>query len=171
MSSPLQGSFASAPSPPSADAPARPRIEVMHGVNLDQLGRRDPASYGTLTLSELEQSIAAGARELDLAVSFFQSNHEGAFIERLHALREDGIDAILLNPGAWTHYAWAIRDALEIAALPAVEIHLSEVERREPWRRVSVIRELCFATISGRGPDGYREALLALRERLQEGRS
>jgi 3-dehydroquinate dehydratase-2 len=171
MSSPRQGSHASAPSPLSASAPAHPRIEVMHGVNLDQLGRRDPALYGTLTLSELERSIAASARELDMAVSFFQSNHEGAFVERLHALREDGTDAILLNPGAWTHYAWAIRDALEIAALPALEIHLSDVERREPWRRVSVIRELCFATISGRGPDGYREALLALRERLREGRS
>ena len=98
--------------------------------------------------------------------SFFSTNHEGAFVERLHALRDDGTDAILLNPGAWTHYAWAIRDALEIAALPAVEIHLSDVQQREPWRRVSVIGDLCFATISGRGADGYRDALVALRERL-----
>jgi 3-dehydroquinate dehydratase-2 len=143
----------------------RNRIEVMHGVNLDQLGRRDPLLYGTLTLAELERRIADDARELGMETLFFHTNHEGAFVERLHAL-EGQADAILLNPGSWTHYAWAIRDALEIAALPALEIHLSDVESREPWRRVSVIRELCFATISGRGPDGYRDALALLREQL-----
>jgi 3-dehydroquinate dehydratase-2 len=144
------------------------RIEVMHGVNLDQLGRRDPLLYGTLTLSELEARIARDAAELGLATRFFQTNHEGAFVERLHALQGQA-DAILLNPGSWTHYAWAIRDALEIAALPALEVHLSDVQRREPWRRVSVIRELCLTTISGRGPDGYREALERLREELGRG--
>jgi 3-dehydroquinate dehydratase-2 len=143
----------------------RNRIEVMHGVNLDQLGRRDPLLYGTLTLAELELQIERQAQELGLSTSFFQSNHEGAFVERLHALGSD-VDAIILNPGSWTHYAWAIRDALEIAALPAVEVHLSDVEHREPWRRVSVIRELCLATVSGRGPDGYRDALERLREEL-----
>jgi 3-dehydroquinate dehydratase-2 len=143
------------------------RIEVMHGVNLDQLGRRDPAQYGALTLSELEQGIARRAGELGLEVSFFQTNHEGAFVERLHALR-GAADGVVLNPGAWTHYAWALRDALEIAALPAIEVHLSDVQSREPWRRVSVIGELCFATVSGRGPQGYGEALGLLRERLQE---
>jgi 3-dehydroquinate dehydratase II len=141
------------------------RIAVMHGVNLDQLGRRDPAVYGTLTLAELEQRIAEQARELGLQASFFQSNHEGAFVERLHELRDEA-DAIVLNPGAWTHYAWAIRDALEIAALPAVEVHLSDVQNREPWRRTSVIGDLCLATVSGRGPDGYGEALALLHERL-----
>jgi 3-dehydroquinate dehydratase II len=149
---------------------ARYRVEVMHGVNLDQLGRRDPLLYGTLTLAELEHRIQDDARELGLETRFFQTNHEGAFVERLHSLAGRA-DAILLNPGAWTHYAWAIRDALEIAALPALEIHLSDLQRREPWRRVSVIRDLCFATISGRGPDGYREALVALREELDRGRS
>jgi 3-dehydroquinate dehydratase-2 len=147
-----------------------PLIEVMHGVNLDQLGRRDPLLYGTLTLAQLEQRIADDARELGLRTRFFHTNHEGAFVERLHAL-EGQVDAILLNPGSWTHYAWAIRDALEIAALPALEIHLSDVESREPWRRVSVIRELCFATVSGRGPDGYRDALELLREHLAQDRS
>jgi 3-dehydroquinate dehydratase-2 len=142
------------------------RIEVMHGVNLDQLGRRDPLFYGTLTLPELEGRVREQALELGLSTRFFQTNHEGAFVERLHALRGE-VDAVLLNPGSWTHYAWAIRDALEIAALPALEIHLSDVENREPWRRFSVIRELCFATISGRGPDGYRDALLALRDHLE----
>jgi 3-dehydroquinate dehydratase II len=146
------------------------RIEVMHGVNLDQLGRRDPLLYGTLTLGELEQRIEQDARELHLQTRFFQTNHEGAFVERLHALAGQA-DALLLNPGSWTHYAWAIRDALEIAALPALEIHLSDVQRREPWRRVSVIGELCFATISGRGPEGYRDALVRLREELEEGGS
>ncbi len=149
---------------------ARYRVEVMHGVNLDQLGRRDPLLYGTLTLGELERRIEEDARELGLTTRFFQSNYEGAFVEHLHALGGEA-DAILLNPGSWTHYAWAIRDALEIAALPALEIHLSDVEAREPWRRVSVIRDLCFETISGRGPDGYRDALARLREELQGGRS
>jgi 3-dehydroquinate dehydratase II len=144
------------------------RIEVIHGVNLDQLGRRDPALYGTLTLAQLERQIERQAGELGLATRFFQSNHEGELIERLHAARGHA-DAILINPGAWTHYAWAIRDALEIAALPALEIHLSDVANREPWRRTSVIRELCFATVSGRGPDGYGEALALLREELERG--
>jgi 3-dehydroquinate dehydratase-2 len=144
----------------------RNRVEVMHGVNLDQLGRRDPLLYGTLTLAELERQIERDARELGLVTRFFHTNHEGAFVERLHAL--DGhADAILLNPGSWTHYAWAIRDALEIAALPAVEIHLSDVQRREPWRRVSVIGDLCVATISGLGPAGYRDALVRLQSELE----
>jgi 3-dehydroquinate dehydratase-2 len=146
------------------------RIEVMHGVNLDQLGRRDPLLYGTLTLPELEAQVAEQGRELGLQTRFFQSNYEGAFVEHLHALRGEA-DAVLLNPGSWTHYAWAIRDALEIAALPALEMHLSDIENREPWRRFSVIRELCFATISGRGPAGYGEALGQLREHLERGSS
>jgi 3-dehydroquinate dehydratase-2 len=148
----------------------RYRIEVMHGVNLDQLGRRDPLLYGTLSLGGLERRIEAQGRELGLRTSFFQTNYEGAFVERLHALAGEA-DAILLNPGSWTHYAWAIRDALEIAALPALEIHLSDVQGREPWRRLSVIGELCFATISGRGPDGYGDALKLLREELDRGDS
>jgi 3-dehydroquinate dehydratase-2 len=149
----------------------RYRIEVMHGVNLDQLGRRDPTIYGSLTLPELEGMIGAQAREVNLDTGFFQSNHEGAFVEHLHSLRGSDVDAILVNPGAWTHYAWAIRDALEIAALPALEIHLSDVSAREPWRQVSVIRELCFKTISGQGPQGYADALTALREHLEQERT
>ena len=148
----------------------RYRIEVLHGVNLDQLGRRDPLLYGELTLGELEARIEQRGRELELQTSFFQTNYEGAFVERLHALAGQA-DAILLNPGAWTHYCWAIRDALEIAALPALEIHLSDVQDREPWRAVSVIGELCFATISGRGPDGYDDALELLRDELDRGGS
>jgi 3-dehydroquinate dehydratase-2 len=146
-------------------ADASHRIEVMHGVNLDMLGQRDPALYGTLTLSELEQQVDGFAAELGLRARFFQTNFEGELIERLHLLREDA-DGIVINPGAWTHYAWAIRDALEIAALPAVEVHLSDVKAREPWRRVSVIEDLCVASVSGQGLEGYRVALQRLRAAL-----
>jgi 3-dehydroquinate dehydratase II len=144
---------------------ARNRVAVMHGVNLDQLGRRPATHYGTVTLMQLEARISAFADELGLTVQFFQTNHEGAFVEELHRL-EDTVDGLVLNPGAWTHYSFAIRDALEIAALPAVEVHLSDVSAREQWRQVSVIRELCVATVAGRGPDGYRDALERLREEL-----
>lgn len=141
---------------------ARNRVEVMHGVNLDQLGRRDPHVYGGLDLQALERRIEQWASELGLSVSFFQANHEGDFVQHLHEL--DGVaDAILVNPGAWTHYSYAIHDALEIAALPTVEVHLSDIESREEWRRLSVIRPVCIGTVSGKGPDGYREALELLK--------
>ena len=141
------------------------RVEVMHGVNLDQLGRRPSEHYGTLTLTELEQRIDRYAHELGLNARYFQTNAEDEFVEHLHRL--DGIaDGIVLNPGAWTHYSYAIRDALEIAALPAVEVHLSDVASREPWRRVSVISELCLVTVSGQGPEGYRTALERLAPEL-----
>jgi 3-dehydroquinate dehydratase-2 len=143
----------------------RNRIEVMHGVNLDQLGRRPAGHYGDLTYDRLERRIEDFAREVDLNVRFFQTNAEGEFVEHLHRL-EGMADAIIVNPGAWTHYAWSIRDALEIAALPVVEVHLSDVERREEWRRVSVVRELCLATYSGQGVEGYRAALARLKEEL-----
>lgn len=148
------------------------RIEVMHGVNLDMLGRRDPAQYGKLTLAQLQERIGEFAGELDLQVRFMQTNAEVQFIEHLHSLAVGGgADALILNPGAWTHYSWAIRDALEIAALPAVEVHLSDVKSREPWRRVSVVEELCVASICGKGPDGYREALALLRARIEQARA
>jgi 3-dehydroquinate dehydratase-2 len=144
----------------------RNRIEVMHGVNLDQLGRRNPDHYGGLNFDRLEQRIGDFARELDLTTRFFQTNSEEAFVEHLHRL-EDIADGIIMNPGAWTHYSYAIRDALEIAALPTVEVHLSDIDGREEFRRVSVVRDLCFATVKGQGPDGYREALTRLKEELQ----
>ena len=138
------------------------RIEVMHGVNLDALGRRPAQHYGDLTFEQLELRIGDYARELDLEARFFQTNHEGEFVEHLHRL-EGMADGLILNPGAWTHYAWAIRDAVEIAALPTIEIHLSDVEHREEFRKQSVVRDLCLATISGQGPEGYREALARLK--------
>ena len=143
----------------------RNRVEIMHGVNLDALGRRPARHYGDLTLARLEQKIEHSARELGLEVRFFQTNFEGEYVEELHRA-PDHSDALLLNPGAWTHYAWAIRDALEVAGLPAVEVHLSDVEAREEWRKVSVIRELCLDTFSGQGPAGYTAALGRLREEL-----
>ena len=144
----------------------RNRIEVMHGVNLDQLGRRDPEHYGGLNFDRLEQRIEGFARELGLTARFFQTNSEEEFVEHLHRLH-DLADGLVINPGAWTHYSWAIHDALEIAALPAVEVHLSDVDAREEFRRVSVVRDLCVATVKGKGPDGYREALNRLKEELQ----
>jgi 3-dehydroquinate dehydratase-2 len=145
---------------------AQTRVEVMHGVNLDMLGRRDPAVYGSQTLSELESTVAGFAAELELEVGFFQTNFEGEFVEHLHGLQGTA-DGILLNPGAWTHYSWAIHDALEIAGLPAVEVHLSAVDRREVWRRASVIGDLCLASVSGLGVDGYREGLVRLRRGIE----
>ena len=144
----------------------RNRVEVMHGVNLDQLGRRNPDVYGGLSFDRLEQTIGGYARELGLTTRFFQTNAEDEFIEHLHRL-EGLSDAILINPGAWTHYSWAIRDALEIAGLPSIEVHLSDVNAREEFRRTSVIRDLCLETVSGRGVEGYRDALTRLKEELQ----
>jgi 3-dehydroquinate dehydratase-2 len=143
----------------------RNRVEVMHGVNLDQLGRRNPEHYGGVTLDELELRVSTAAAELGLETRFFKTNHEGDFVEHLHRL-EGLADGIVLNPGAWTHYSYAIRDALELAGLPTVEIHLSDVDAREPFRRQSVIRELCIARVAGKGPDGYREALQLLKAEL-----
>ena len=144
----------------------RNRIEVMHGVNLDQLGRRNPEHYGGLNFDRLEQRIGEFGRELGLTTRFFQTNAEHEFVEHLHRIHEMS-DGIVVNPGAWTHYSYAIRDALEIAALPTVEVHLSDVDAREEFRRVSVVRDLCIATVKGQGVDGYREALTRLKENLQ----
>jgi 3-dehydroquinate dehydratase II len=134
------------------------RVEVLHGVNLNMLGRRPSEHYGDLTLAELQVRIKRDARELDLEARFFQTNSEEAYVEYLHRVHEL-TDALILNPGAWTHYSWAIRDALEIAALPAVEVHLSDVSKREKWRQQSVLDGLVLRRISGKGADGYREAL------------
>jgi len=144
---------------------ARNRIEVMHGVNLDQLGRRNPEHYGGMNFDRLEQRILEFARELGLTTHFFQTNSESEFVEHLHRIG-DMADGIVLNPGAWTHYSWAIRDALAIAALPAVEVHLSDVGAREEWRRQSVLEGLVIGSVAGKGADGYRDALELLKEKL-----
>lgn len=143
----------------------RYRIEVLHGVNLNMLGSRPAEHYGSFTLSDLEGDVSGFARELGLAVTFFQTNSEGAYCERLHRAPEMA-DGLIVNPGAWTHYSYAIRDAIEVAGLPAVEVHISDLTQREEWRRHSVIRELCFAVVGGKGVAGYREALEILGKRL-----
>ena len=143
----------------------RNRVAVLHGVNLDMLDRRPAEHYGGLTFGRLEWTIEQFARELGLEPRFFHSNHEGEYVEELHKA-SDYADGLLLNPGAWTHYAWALRDAVELTGLPAVEVHLSDVKQREPWRAVSVLEDVCVASVSGKGPDGYRDALARLKEVL-----
>jgi 3-dehydroquinate dehydratase II len=147
---------------------AHNRVAVLHGVNFDILDRRDPEIYGGLSLSKLETKIQDWGRELGLETIFFQTNSEGEFVEYLHRAPELA-DAALLNAGAWTHYSRAIADALDVAALPAVEVHLSDVESREDWRRVSVFDGLVLAKVAGKGPDGYRDALEVLAGKLGTG--
>ncbi len=147
---------------------AHNRVAVLHGVNFDILERRDPEVYGGLSLYELEARIQAWARELGLEAIFFQTNAEGEFCEYLHRVPELA-DAAIVNAGAWTHYSRAIADALAVAAVPAVEVHLSDVEARDEWRGLSVFDGLVLAKISGKGPDGYREALELLATELGAG--
>lgn len=139
------------------------RVLVLNGVNLNMLGRRDPEHYGGLSIAELESRIYDWARELELSVQCRQSNSEAEFIHWCHDAYES-VDGIVVNPAAWTHYAWSIRDALEPAGVPVVEVHLSDVDAREEWRRVSVIADIVAARFVGHGPDGYRLALEYLKE-------
>jgi 3-dehydroquinate dehydratase II len=141
----------------------RNRVTVMHGINLGALDRRPAEIYGGLSLVRLEQQIGRFGRELGLEVRFFQSDFEGEYVQELHKAG-DFSDGLILNPGAWTHYAWAIRDALEVSGLPAVEVHLSDVDSREAFRRVSVLEGACIARVAGKGPEGYRDALAHLKE-------
>jgi 3-dehydroquinate dehydratase-2 len=143
----------------------RNRVAVLHGVNLSALDRRPAEHYGGLTFHALEQKIARFARELELTTHFFDTNQEGDFVEELH--KASGYtDGLLLNPGAWSHYSWAIRDALEISGLPAVEVHLSDVEGREAFRRISVLEGMVVGKVSGQGVDGYRAGLEQLKAAL-----
>jgi 3-dehydroquinate dehydratase-2 len=142
------------------------RVEVLNGVNLDVLGRRDRELYGGLSLNELESQIYTWGKELGLGVRCRQTNDEGQYIEWLHEMLEMA-DAVVVNPAAWTHYSYAIRDAVELFKVPVVEVHLSDIEHREEWRRHSVIADLAAARVIGKGPDGYREALEFLAERRQ----
>jgi 3-dehydroquinate dehydratase II len=137
----------------------------MHGVNFDVLERRDPGIYGGIALTELENRIKHWARDLELEARFFQSNFEGEFVEHLHRLPETA-DAAIVNAGAWTHYSRAIADALELARVPAVEVHISDVHSREDWRSTSVFDGIVIGQIAGKGVDGYREALELLAKEL-----
>jgi len=139
------------------------RVLVLNGVNLNMLGRRDPAIYGTTTIAELESRIYEWGRALELSVNCRQTNDEGEYIKWIHDAM-DNTDALIVNPGAWSHYAWSIRDALEMVPVPILEVHLSNVEEREEWRRHYVIKELAAQRFIGQGPEGYRLALEYLKE-------
>lgn len=136
------------------------RVALLHGCNLNMLGRRDPQHYGALTLAELESAVRVHAREAGFRECLcFQTNHEGALVEKIQELSA-AADAMIINPGAWTHYSYALHDALELVRAPVVEVHLSDItSRKEEWRRRSVISDVCALTISGKGLDGYLEAL------------
>jgi len=133
-------------------------ILLLNGPNLNLLGEREPEIYGTTTLAELEQMVQARAQALGHTVRAFQSNHEGALIDQLHQSRH-WADGVIFNPGAFTHYSYALRDAVAATKLRVVEVHLSDITRREPWRRVSVLEEVCAHRVMGKGTDGYLEAL------------
>jgi len=139
------------------------QVAVLNGVNLDVLADRDPALYGGISLSELETRIYAWAHDMDCTARCFQTNHEGQFIDWCHEVRR-WAGGVIVNPGAWTHYSYAIRDAVELLTAPVVEVHLSNIEEREEWRRRSVLAEVVSHRILGHGPDGYREALQWLSE-------
>jgi 3-dehydroquinate dehydratase-2 len=138
------------------------KIAILHGPNLDRLGRRQPEIYGTATLADLEKLIRAEARKLGFTVTFYQSAHEGALVDKIHALTDRGIEAFIVNFGAYSHTSIALRDALASADLPAVEVHISDISRREKFRRKSLTAGACLAMISGRGFPGYIDALRLL---------
>ncbi|MFL5944594.1 MAG: type II 3-dehydroquinate dehydratase [Gaiellaceae bacterium] len=139
------------------------QVVVLNGVNLDVLARRDPALYGGISLRDLETRIYEWASELGCSVRCRQTNHEGEFVEWCHDA-STWADGVIANPGAWSHYSYAIRDALELLQAPIVEVHLSNVDEREEWRRTSVLSDLAAKRVVGKGPDGYREALAFLVE-------
>lgn len=136
-----------------------PTALIINGPNLNRLGTREPEVYGTATLADIEAVVAARARELGWDVESFQSNHEGALIDRIHAAADAGVAGIILNAGALTHYSYALYDALRAVQVPAVEVHLSNIRSREPWRRRSVTRPACVGFFAGMGPRGYVAAL------------
>lgn len=136
------------------------RILVLHGINLNMLGRRDPTMYGTMTLADIDASLAALASDLSLEVETFQTNDEGAMCERIHAAHQSDVDAVVINAGAWTHYSYGIRDALAVLTVPIVEVHLSNVHAREAFRHESVFSGVVRGQIAGFGVDSY---LLGLR--------
>jgi 3-dehydroquinate dehydratase-2 len=141
------------------------RVTVLNGVNLDVLGRRDPELYGGLSLEELESRIYDWAKGLGLTAQCRQTNYEGEYVKWCHDAI-DSADGVIVNPGAWSHYSYAIRDAIELIPAPVVEVHLSNIDEREEWRRTSVVAELAAHRVIGKGPEGYLEALTFLNERI-----
>ena len=136
------------------------RLLVLHGVNLNMFGKRDPTQYGTATLADIDTALHNLAKELDVTVTSFQTNHEGAMVERIHQALGEGVDAVVINAGAWTHYSYAIADALAILPMPVVEVHMSNVHAREAFRHHSVLAPVCAGSVCGFGVESY---LLGLR--------
>ncbi len=138
------------------------KIAILHGPNLDRLGRRQPEIYGTATLKDLEKLIRKEARRLGFTVTFFQSAHEGALVDKIHALTDRGVDAFIVNFGAYAHTSIALRDALAASGRPSVEVHITDIKKREEFRQESMTAGACLAMISGKGFPGYVEALQLL---------
>lgn len=136
-----------------------PTVTVLNGPNLNRLGEREPEIYGTATLADVERMVRDKAQELGWQVNFFQSNHEGALIDHIHKAADDGVDGIIINPGALAHYSYALADALRSVRVPAVEVHISDIKKREEWRRTTVTGDACIKVISGLGVEGYLSAL------------
>ena len=136
------------------------KILVLHGVNLNMFGRRDPKIYGSSTLQDINQALSVLANELGCHLEFFQSNYEGALVERIHAALNQDFAALLINAGAWTHYSYAIADALAILSIPIVEVHMSNIHARESFRHISVLSSVVTGSVAGFGLNSY---LLALR--------
>ena len=139
------------------------KILMLHGINHNMFGKRDPKQYGTITLAQIDDKLRSLGKELGVQVDSFQTNCEGAMCERIHQAYADGVDAVLINAGAWTHYSYGIRDALAILTCPVVELHMSNIHAREEFRHKSVFAEIVLGQISGFGVDSY---LIALRAAL-----
>lgn len=138
------------------------RIAILNGPNLSRLGKREPEIYGTATLKDLEKLVRAEAKRLGIVVTFFQSNHEGELIDEIHALADDGVEGFIVNFAAYSHTSIALQDALKSVALPAIEVHISDIKKREKFRQISFTAAACIAMISGKGFPGYVLALQQL---------
>ena len=144
------------------------KILVLHGINLDMFGKCDPQHYGTITLPEIDAQLRKLATELDVSIETFHSNHEGVMCERIHRAHEQDFAAVVVNAGAWTHYSYGLRDALAILRVPVIEVHMSNVYAREPFRQVTVLGDIIHGKIAGFGVDSY---LLALRAAVSVSRA
>jgi 3-dehydroquinate dehydratase-2 len=144
------------------------KIMMLHGINHNMFGKRDPVQYGTVTLDQINKKINEYAKELGVEVESFQTNHEGEMVEKIHRVFYENFDAVIFNPGAWTHYSYGIRDALEILTVPIVEIHMSNIHKREDFRHHSVFADIVKGQISGFGIESYHLGLRAAIEELKE---
>jgi len=145
------------------------KILVLHGINLNMFGKRDPAQYGTITLEEINKKLKDLAKELGVELETFQTNHEGGICEKIHQAHQENIDAVVINAGAWTHYSYGLRDALAILKAPIIEVHMSNIHAREEFRHTSVISPLAKGLICGLGVHSYLLGLRAACELLKEG--